>query len=238
MGRVLGGIVGSAAALVLLLAQPCAASVVGDWQMDEPPGATAMVDSSGHGLTGDVGSLVQTGIPTPTGLGYRFSGESTERDPERLVVVPDDPLLDPHSRAYSVTLRFKTHLGSRNLVQKGQSGEPGGYWKVELHRGWPTCLFRDETGLTRAVGLVNGPKSWRADDRRWHTVRCERRPRSVRIKLDAGTPHAVTKKVHGRLGRIANQRPLMIGGKLDCSGEAVGCDYLTGKMDWLRIRKR
>jgi hypothetical protein len=213
------------------------AGVVADWEMNEPAGATQMADSSGHGFTGDVGSRVRTGVPTPSGRGYAFRGHGRDQDASLVVVVPDRERLDAGTRPFAVTVRFKTSVKGPNLVQKGQSGEAGGYWKVEVHKGWPTCFFRDSSGRTKAIGFVDGLQSLRVDDHRWHTVRCERRADRVRILLDPGTRYGATRQVSGRIGDVDNTRPVVIGGKLDCSGADVGCDYLTGRIDWIRIQR-
>lgn len=237
MRRSMGGIAALSAVLVLLVPASAGAVVVADWRMDEPAGATRMADASGHGLTGEVGARVRTGVRTPSGRGYGFHGHGRDRDPSLVVVVPDRQRLDPGTRRFAVTVRFRTSVKGPNLVQKGQSGEPGGYWKVEVHKGWPTCFFRDGTGRTKAIGFVDGLASLRVDDRRWHTVRCERRADAVRITLDPGTRHRATRQVAGRVGNVDNRRPVVIGGKLDCAGADVGCDYLSGRIDWVRIQR-
>ena len=60
----------------------------------------------------------------------------------------------------------------------------------------------------------------------------------MQVTLDAGTPNAVT-QVHPRddRQRIDNSRPFLIGGKLDCATEGVGCDYFSGQIDWVRVEK-
>jgi hypothetical protein len=237
MRRGSGGLTALVAALVVLLPGTAWAGVVADWEMNEPAGATQMTDSSGHGLTGQVGARVRSGVATPSGRGYGFRGAGHDQDPALVVVVPDRTRLDAGTRRFSVTVRFRTSTDGPNLVQKGQSGEPGGYWKVEVHKGWPTCFFRDATGGTKAIGFVGGEQSLRVDDNRWHTLRCERRSDQVRITLEPGTRHQATRRVLGRVGNIANSRPVVIGGKLDCSGTEVGCDYLSGRVDWVRIQR-
>ncbi|MEO3775277.1 hypothetical protein ABGB16_00190 [Micromonospora sp. B11E3] len=58
-----------AAAGVLVAAAPAravATRTVAFWSMDEPAGATALVDSSGNGRHGTVGTEVATGASTTT----------------------------------------------------------------------------------------------------------------------------------------------------------------------------
>ena len=61
-------------------------------QMNEGPGATTAVDSSGNGLSGIVGSHVQTGVAlTGGGTGYRFPylrPNTPPADPEHLAEKP------------------------------------------------------------------------------------------------------------------------------------------------------
>lgn len=231
---------GSVAAVVTVLGvmAPTAASaqVVADWGMNEGTQATRMIDDSGNGFTGDIGSLVVTGrVRAGSGYAYDFRGPRGGYRPEQLVTVPDDSRLDPGTEPYAVTLRFRTNASDPNIVQKGQSGQRGGYWKFVLKRGWPRCHFRDENHNTKAIGFVKGSPAYKVDDGQWHTVRCERLANGVRVTLNYGEPNAVSRFIRGSIGRIDNRRPLSIGGKLDCARADVGCDYFVGQIDWIRI---
>ena len=215
-----------------------ATSTIADWQMNETSRPT-MVDSSGNKLNGVIGSNVAIGQSTNNGSSaYGFSGDWRIVTDERLVTVADSPLLDPGTGTYAVTLRFRTGSPDSNIIQKGQAGQTGGYWKVEVHQGWPMCHFRDGSGNTKAIGLKNSTDpSIRVDDSSWHTLRCERSATGVRITLDAGTPQAASRFLKGTVGKIDNTRPVSIGGKLDCDGISVGCDYYFGAIDWVRIER-
>ena len=61
--------------------------------------------------------------------------------PERLVQV-NDSRLNPGNRDYAVTVRFRTTRSYGNMIQKGQSQTPGGYFKWEIPSGILMCLFR------------------------------------------------------------------------------------------------
>lgn len=236
MRHLLRGIVVSTAVLSVF-AVPAVASaqqVVADWEMDEGTSATVMADQSGNGFAGHIGSDVKTGVSTPSGHGYFFSGPSSYH-PSRLVTVPDDSRLDPGTGTYAVTIRFKTGASEPNIVQKGQANQRGGYWKLVLKKGWPRCHFRDANRHTKAIGLVDGSPSWKVNDNQWHTVRCERLANGVRVTLDPGQPGSATRFIGGTIGNIDNSRPLSIGGKLDCSAPGVGCDYFNGTIDWITI---
>lgn len=223
------------------------AQVIADWQMNEDgPHATVMADSSGNGLDGDVGGHVVTGETTPDGgRAYRFQGDWRIVDDTRLVTVPDsatpgvdDTRLDPGTGTYAVTIRFKTGALDPNIIQKGQANQTGGYWKLALQHGWPRCHFRDASGTTRAIGFVNDsrPQAMVADNA-WHTLRCERTATGVKLTIDYGSANAISKSIKGTLGGINNKRPLSIGGKLDCDGSKVTCDYFAGAVDWVRIER-
>ena len=242
MRRGLKGIVVPAAA-VLALVVPSAASaqVVADWEMNETTKANGMRDSSGNGLTGDIGNEVRVGLSNGAGgLAYQFPGPHfAPYNPEKLVLVPDDPQgrLDPGTSTYAVTIRFRTSADKPNIVQKGQNNVRGGFMKLVLKSGWARCHFEDGNQNISAIGFVGGLNSYKLDDGQWHTLRCERTATGVRITQDAGTADAVTKFKRGTVGNIDNSRPFFIGGKLDCNREGVTCDFFNGQLDWVRIEK-
>ena len=84
-----------------------------------------MWDSSGAGLTGKIGTLVQTGVWLNGAKGYRWTGQNLDGvRPERLVTV-DSRALNPDTRGFAVTVRMLTGTGWQNLVQKGQATTAG-----------------------------------------------------------------------------------------------------------------
>ena len=214
--------------------------VIGDWAMNETSGPS-MVDTSGNGLTGQIGADVDVNTPIlGGGTGYHFEGPLTVKDQERLVTVPDNPLLDPGTDPYSVSIRFRTTGPRPNIIQKGQSEDSGGYWKLVIHTGWPRCHFRDEFHNTKAIGFVDSPDpDARVDDGAWHVLRCERTATQVCVYLDEGTPDGMKKCINGTIGLIDNKWPLTIGGKYRCDPleAATTCDYFNGDIDWVRIER-
>jgi hypothetical protein len=229
-------------ALAVLVATPAvaAADVVVDYEMEEGTDATVLVDSGPNSLDGYIGNLVQRHVFVATDdYGLTFQGPKWIANDERLATVPDNPLLDPGTGPYRVTVRFRTTDGKDpNIVQKGQSGQTGGFWKVVLHNGWPRCHFRDGNNNTKAIGFVNGfPDYVKAGDGKWHTFICERTTDGVRATIDPGDPEGATNFIRGTIGRIDNVRPLSIGGKVDCDIQTVGCDYFTGTMAYVRIER-
>ena len=219
--------------------EPSGPLLVGDWQMNESSGST-MIDASRNGLDGDIGSSVRINRPTPTSRGYHFDGPVNVKNQGRLVLVPDTPMLDPGTGTYSVAIRFKTNASHPNILQKGQSEDAGGYWKLVIHTGWPRCHYRDENHNTKAIGFDKSPNpNAKVNDGDWHTLRCVRNLTSVCVSLDEGTPNAMQRCIKGTLGRIDNKWPLSIGGKLRCDAAQASktCDYFNGDIDWVRIEK-
>jgi len=231
-----GVAVGVVAGLAWFAPAAAQAQVTADWQMDEEPGSALMIDSSGHRIHANIGSDVVLHQATPTGWGYRFKGAGRIVNKERLVTVPDDHRLDPRNRSYAVTIRLKTGAANPNIIQKGQANHRGGYWKLSLMKGWPSCHFEDGTGAMKATGFVHDrrPRTKVADGQ-WHTLRCKRTATGVRLTVDPGKATAISKFRRGTVGSINNTWPLSLGGKVACNGRTVGCDYFNGAVDWVRI---
>ena len=114
------------------------------WEMNEEPGATTMIDSSGNGVDGSIGLDVETGISFDGAQGYRWAFASPTKPPakpERIILVWNDDL-NPGSADYAVEIRYRTKQPFGNIVQKGQGGATGGYFKLENPKGMPQCVFR------------------------------------------------------------------------------------------------
>jgi hypothetical protein len=217
-GVVMGGTPASAAATVLLA----------QWDMNEAAGATVMVDSSGHGINGAIGTAVQTKALFDGATAYRWSNVKPNQPPakpERLVQVAN-PALNPGTRDYAVTIRYRTTHDFGNLIQKGQSGSKGGYFKFQQPNGIVSCLFRGSAG-SAAVGSKTA-----LNDGQWHTVRCERTATQVTMTVD-GVLVGTTKHA---TGSISNNVPLTIGGKRNCDQVEITCDYFAGDIDYVTIQ--
>jgi Laminin G domain len=223
----------AALAGVLLMAAPAHAAInrpVGIWQMNEAAGARTAVDSSGNGLNGVIGTSVQTGVAlTGGGTGYRFpyiKPNSPPADPQHLVTVPHDNRLNPGTGDFAIEFRMRTTHSFGNVIQKGQAGSKGGYWKFQQPSGKITCLFRGSAGSsTGTSGTV------RVNDGNWHTVRCERTSSMVTMLVDGN----VTSRNRNATGSIANTRPMTIAGKGNCDQVAITCDYFSGDIDYVKI---
>jgi hypothetical protein len=219
---------------VLALAVPANAAsfpLATSLQMNEGPGATTAVDSSGNGLSGIVGSHVQTGVAlTGGGTGYRFPylrPNTPPADPEHLVVVPNSSALNPGTGDYAIEFRMRTTHSFGNVIQKGQAGSKGGYWKFQQPSGKISCLFRGSAGSSTA----SAGSTVRVNDGNWHTVRCERTASMVTMLIDG----VVTGRNRNATGTIANTRPVTIAGKGNCDQVEITCDYFSGDIDYVTI---
>ena len=86
------------------------------YSMDESPGATVLVDSSGNGINGTIGADVVTGVQVDGATANRFPLVPTAQPPthpEHLDRVPDNSLLDPGTSDYAVTVRYRTGKSNR-----------------------------------------------------------------------------------------------------------------------------
>jgi hypothetical protein len=204
---------------------------VADWQLNERAGIRTMANSLGTGMNGTIGAHVLVGIALSGGTGYRFpyiKPNTPPADPEHVVRVAHDSRLNPGSGNFAVEFRMRTTHSFGNVIQKGQAGSPGGYWKFQQPSGTISCLFRGSAGSsTASSGTV------RVNDGAWHTVRCERTSSSVIMTVDG----AVTGRNRNATGTIANTRPVTIAGKLNCDQVEITCDYFAGDIDYVRIER-
>jgi hypothetical protein len=218
--------------MAVTMAMPVAATTslpLARWEMNEPPGASTMVDSGPNGINGAIGSAVMTGADSGSGvIGYRWSHtkpNTPPAQPERLVQVADSRV-NPGTRDYAVTIRYRTTRSYGNVIQKGQSGSAGGYFKFQQPQGVMSCLFRGVDGSKSVNSKVA------LNDGEWHTVRCERTAAGVTMTVDNG---AIVRRGWGPTGSISNKGPLTIAGKLNCDQVQVTCDYFAGDIDWVTI---
>jgi len=216
------------ACAVTVPAQAAATTIPLAWEMDEPPGATVMADPV-NGFDGTIGNEVATGVMFAGATGYRFERlrpNTPPAHPEHIVRVPHDPALNPGARDFTIEARYRTTNSFGNFVQKGQAAARGGYFKIQLPQGEPSCLFRGPTGVTNAVRAQS-----RIDDGQWHTIRCERTTDAVALYVDG----AFVGRNRGLTGAISNEEPIYIGGKGVCDQIEVTCDYFGGDIDYIRI---
>ncbi len=122
-------------------------------------------------------------------------------------------------------MSFTTRSAFGNMIQKGQAGAKGGYFKMQMPKGIVSCLFRGADGsrsVNSRVALNDGAP---------HTIRCERVGTAVTMTID-GTK---VRRATGPTGLISNTVPLSIAGKPHCDGTTITCDYWVGTMDEISI---
>ncbi len=174
------GMVSSAIVLVPAPVMAAANTVLAYWDMNEPPGAITMLDSSTNAINGVIGSAVQTGVAVDGETAYRWSNvipTAPPAKPERLVQV-NNAALNPGTRDYAVTIRYETTKKFGNIIQKGQAHVSGGYFKLEQPGGFPNCFFTGPKG----AGAVKSTVA--TNDGHWHVIRCERTATQISLYID------------------------------------------------------
>ncbi|MEU4437199.1 MULTISPECIES: PKD domain-containing protein [Micromonospora] len=213
-------------------AQATATRTVAFYSMDEPASSsTVLTDYSGNGRHGTIGGEVVTGALYAGATGHRFATHlPTDKEyvPGHVDLVPHTTDFNPDAGDFSVTIRYRTTYSFGNILQKGQGNTAGGYWKFEAPNGKPKCLFRGADGASR-TGYTDVPIS----DGQWHTITCNRTSAYVEMYVDG----VRTSRLNGPTGTIANTWPLSVGGKSQCDGTKVTCDYFAGDIDYVKILK-
>jgi len=216
--------------MTLAVAAPASAATLADWEMNEGSGATTMIDSSGH-VNGTIGSAVKTGVSVMGATVYRWpfaSPTAPPPKPERIVQANSNSL-NPGSGTYTVSLRYRTTQHFGNIVQKGQAGSAGGYFKVENPHGQINCVFRGVVSGKLVRKAVTSPAV--LSDGAFHVATCTRTANALTLTIDG----SVVDTAHGSTGNISNTRPVTIGDKLNCDQVKTSCDYYTGDIDWVKL---
>jgi hypothetical protein len=203
--------------------------LVAQWDMNELPGSTVLVDSGPNGLDGTIGTSISLSGSYQT-FPHITRGTGGTVDPQHLDTIFSD-LLNPGTSDFIVTVRLRipsvaASLG--NVMQKGQTGTPGGFWKVQLDggAGRVLCSFVSPTGS----GSIRSEQI--VADNQWHTVTCERTATEVSTTVDG-----VTRTIKKSVGDITNNQPLSIGGKHLCSATPHhDCDYFIGSIDYVQVQ--
>ncbi len=224
----------SATAVLTVLATDQNDDALARWTMNEPSGASVIIDSTGNGYNGTIGQDVVTGVQEEDATTYRwlFTPPTESYEPERIVNVPHYPELNPGSGNYSITMRYRTNVAFGNIVQKGQGGAAGGYWKIENPAGYLTCVFRgvaNNGGWNRREVVSSLP----LNDGEYHTITCERIDNTLRLIVDG----VLDDTANNSYGSIVNDRPLSIGGKTNCNNTTISCDYFSGWIDEISISR-
>jgi hypothetical protein len=212
-----------------------ATTTVASWQMNEAAGSTVMTDSSVNHLNGKIvaSNQITTGVVFNGATGYRWltrSPTAPPAQPERVIQVPDNDLLDitDPSVTYTLEFRYRTTHKYGNIMQKGQSTTKGGQIKVQNPGGTPQCLFKGANGVRVGTG---SPVAF--IDGQWHVVRCVKTATRVSEYVD-GVLRATK---NGSTGPINNASPWAVGGKTSCDQVTVTCDYYSGDIDYIKITR-
>jgi len=231
MRKRFGSSLTAAVVVGIAFAAPASAATLANWQMNEGSGATVMVDSSGH-VNGTIGSAVQTNFKFGGATAYHWvftSPTAPPAKPERIVQA-NSSTLNPNSGNYTVQLRYRTTKHFGNIVQKGQAGSSGGYFKIENPNGNLKCVFRGTSSSGSFLRRqVVSPTV--LSDGAWHVARCARTATALTLTIDG----SVVATAHGSSGNITNNRPISIAGKLNCDQITTTCDYFTGDIDYITI---
>jgi hypothetical protein len=198
-------------------------------KLNESAGATSARDASGQGHHGRIGSHVRMN-GTFADWDRHPPSEEVSYGLKHLITVPDaaNGSLDPGRGNFSIQMRFRTTDSFGNILQKGQATTPGGQVKMQIPKGRLTCMFKTAAG-TATAGSGKVP----LNDGDWHVVRCVRTPTSVTMYVDgvrAGRTNHDT-------GTLNNTKPWSIGGKAQCNGSPVSCDYFAGEIDYVIFTK-
>jgi PKD repeat protein len=218
------------AVVVAAPAEALASRTVAFYSMDEAPGSRVLLDSSGNGRNGTIGTDVTSGAMYQGATAHRFATHLPEDGafPGHVDRIPNAADLNPDSGDFSIEVRLRTSYRFGNILQKGQGATAGGYWKLENPEGLPRCLFRGGNGASR-TGYSTVP----INDGQWHTIRCNRTSTFVEMFIDGVRQSRLT----GPTGTISNTWELTVGGKGACDGVTVTCDYFVGDIDYVRIEK-
>jgi hypothetical protein len=237
------GMVLALAALALPMglanANAAAPTLVADWEMNDAAGSTVMLDTSGNGFDGAIASnaapMLLTGVNLGgTDTGFRWSNVKPNlppATPQRIVQI-DNNALNPGTRDWRISFRYRTSHPFGNIVQKGQSQSKGGQIKFQLPKGQISCMFKSATGQRRSIKTVNA-----YDDNVFHVVVCTRLTTGVTLQVfdSTGTTLLETRQINGSSGSISNAIPMTVGGKINCDQIAITCDYFAGDIDWLKV---
>ena len=66
-------------------------------------------------------------------------------------MVNDNPILDPGTEDFAITVRVRKTASWGNVLQKGQNTVAGGYFKIEMPSDYVTCVFKDGAGVGSAI---------------------------------------------------------------------------------------
>ena len=193
---------------------PPASAVAALWHMDEPTGATTMVDSSGNGNNGTLTGGVKTELAGFKGKAYSFSGKS-------YVDVPNAPSLIPGPANMDISFWLKTtHLpssGDYDLVRMGIY--PGQEYKVELLKtSQIECTFHGSASSNTAIG------GWHLANGAWHHIECIKTATQIQLKIGG----KLVKTTTATIGSVSTTGDVTLGAH-------PGYDWYQGLLDEVSV---
>lgn len=224
--------------MAVLPAANASAATVARWDFNET--SLAHPDYSGNGLTATSGNEVKSTVISGTNRAIHtdwISDIMTSTHPGRLTRVanslPNADLLNPKTGNYAITVRFKNTQSYGNMIQKGQSGTRGGYFKWEMPSGQVTCLFRDANG----VNLVVKTPADQNLKNQWATVKCSLiRGTNGTARSELALNGVTTARAGFKtFGSISNSTDITMMGKGNCNQSSVTCDYFAGDFDYVEL---
>jgi Concanavalin A-like lectin/glucanases superfamily len=197
------------------------------YNLNQAPGSTVLVDSSGNGHNGTIGAHSPLDGTEQT-FPYHNGALGGSVDMAHLDLVPSAGLV-PGTGDYSVTLRLKFTQPLGNVINYGQS-DGHGMVKVQLDDkgGRATCQFVGSLGS----GAIASPNP--INDGQWHVLTCARTATKVQLTIDG----VIVARIGHATGNIAPKLPFSIGGKSSCTalGAPHDCDYFDGVIDYVEIQ--
>jgi hypothetical protein len=190
------------------------------------------VDSSPYGNNG----VLRGGVTRVHG-NYKFHALSRDHRFDR-ITAPDDPSLSPGTSAFTYSVRLKVSPRAEwenkqmAVIRHGDSGYPGGNYKLELQRlrsgaVAADCAIHD---TSRGAGYIIGRGLLTTvADGDWHTIACSRVDQTtISLTIDGYT---VQKTLQGDgLNDVTGQAPLLIGFQFNGDG-VTGREQFVGKLD-------
>lgn len=188
----------------------------------------AGVPDNGRVVTADGGRLRP--VDHRKGRAAQFPRRCLERGcPRAIIAVHNRKALNPHRNAFSfgaqVRIKADQTAKTSTIVQKGDYDSRRGRWRLRVNRSEakPYCLVKGSKGFLRLradAGVADG---------RWHTLRCSRHARALRLYVDGRLVASDT----GPIGFVSNRAPIRVGGT---AATYTHNNQFFGRMDRVFLR--
>ena len=116
------------------------------YEMNEPAGSTVLIDSSGNGRNGAIGSTAVAGVVFDGATAHRFLEPVTQpaahRAPASLDTVPHTTLHNPDGRTTRSAFATAPRKASATSSRRARTAPPAATSRSSCPYGRPTCLFK------------------------------------------------------------------------------------------------